>query len=194
LHIFEPRYRQMTEDALTDDHLVTIVQIRPTPKGSPETEPVPIMEVGCLGRIIQHERLPDGRFHFLLLGCKRVRLGTELPRTRLYRIAEATLLDDQEPDHSLESQRQGLTNAFLQVVARYHRLDPDLSQILESTIPLGVFSDIIAHALNLPPSVKQGFLEETRVDRRVAALQVILQSLLAGEKPARAFPPPFSLN
>ena len=32
LHIFEPRYRQMTEDALAGDRLVTMVQIRPAPR------------------------------------------------------------------------------------------------------------------------------------------------------------------
>src|SRR6516164_9969292 len=67
LHIFEPRYRQMTEDALAGDRLVTMVQIRPSVKGSRWVEPVPIMEVGCLGKIVQHERLADGRFNFLLL-------------------------------------------------------------------------------------------------------------------------------
>ena len=34
LHIFEPRYRQMTEDALAGDQLVTIVQIKPKAPGS----------------------------------------------------------------------------------------------------------------------------------------------------------------
>src|ERR1700722_7371434 len=84
LHIFEPRYRQMTEDALARDKLVTIVQWRapfPTEKGA---EPA-LEEIGCLGRILQHERLPDGRFNFLLLGRKRVRLGREIPGDKLYR-------------------------------------------------------------------------------------------------------------
>ena len=100
LHIFEPRYRQMTEDALAGDRLVTMVQIRPAPKGSPWVEPVPIMEVGCVGKIVQYERLADGRFNFLLLGCKRVRLKREIPGGKLYRIAEAEIMDDEEPDPS----------------------------------------------------------------------------------------------
>ena len=43
--------------------------------------------MACLGRILQHERLPDGRFNFLLLGRKRVRLGREVPSGKLYRTA-----------------------------------------------------------------------------------------------------------
>ena len=103
LHIFEPRYRQMTEDALSGDRLVTMVQIRPAFPGSPWLEPVPIMDVGCVGKIVQYERLPDGRFNFLLLGCKRVRLKREIPSDKLYRIAEAEIMEDQEPDESFES-------------------------------------------------------------------------------------------
>ena len=41
LHIFEPRYRQMTEDALAGDQFITMVQIRPAAEGSPWAEPVP---------------------------------------------------------------------------------------------------------------------------------------------------------
>src|SRR6516225_204839 len=78
LHIFEPRYRQMTEDALATDRLVTIVQWRAPYPTEPDTLPE-LEEIGCLGRILQHERLADGRFNFLLLGRKRVRLGRELP-------------------------------------------------------------------------------------------------------------------
>src|SRR5262245_54889837 len=115
LHIFEPRYRQMTEDALASDLLVTMVQIAPAPPGVAWPEPVPIMDIGCLGKIVRHERLEDGRFNFLLLGCKRVRLGREVPSVKLYRIAEAELLDDEEPEPPVESRRRELIGMFREV-------------------------------------------------------------------------------
>ena len=194
LHIFEPRYRQMTEDALGGEGLVTIVQIRPESEGSKWTEPVPIMDVGCLGKIVRHERLPDGRFHLLLLGCKRVRLTREVPSVKLYRIAEATILEDQESGLAVESCRHELIPLFLQVFERTHRLDPELSSLLNSGVPLGVLSDIIAHALHLPWSIKQDLLGETGVDRRVAMLCSLLKTLLAESEPSRGYLPPFSLN
>jgi len=198
LHIFEPRYRQLTEDSLATDRLVTMVQVAPPPKGSPWAEPVPIMGVGCLGRIVQHERLPDGRFNFLLLGCKRVRLVREHPSVKLYRIAEAEILDDQESDQPLEPRRKQLLDLFCKVFEKRHRLDDDLAKRLNSPIPLGVLSDIIAHALGLPPGIKQELLSETRVDRRVETLRVLLQTIIdtisAEEKLSRSFPPPFSVN
>jgi uncharacterized protein len=198
LHIFEPRYRQLTEDALATDRFVTMVQVPPPPNGSFWPEPVPIMGVGCLGRIVQHERLADGRFNFLLLGCKRVRLVKEQSSTKLYRIAEAEILDDQESDQPQEPRRQQLVDLFRTVFEKRYRLDDDLAKRLNSAISLGVLSDIIAHALGLPPGIKQELLSETKVERRVENLLVLLRtiidSIIQEDQSSRSFPPPFSLN
>lgn len=194
LHIFEPRYRQLTEDALATDRLVTMVQVAPSPHGSPWPEPVPIMDVGCLGQIVQHERLADGRFNFLLRGRKRVRLVREQPSAKLYRVSEAEILDDQESDQPPEPRREQLLKLFRTVFEKSHRLDADVVKRLNSAISLGVLSDIIAHALGLPPAIKQKLLSETKVDRRVETLLVMLQSIIAERTPSRSFPPPFSLN
>jgi Lon protease-like protein len=198
LHIFEPRYRQLTEDALATDRLVTMVQVAPAPKGSSWPEPVPIVEVGCLGRIVQHERLPDGRFNFLLLGCKRVRLVREHSSEKLYRIAEAEILEDRHSDQPTEPRRQQLLDLFRAIFEKRHRLDEDLAKRLISANSLGVLSDIIAHAIGLPPGIKQELLAETMVDRRVETLLMILRTIMDAiipdEPSSRSFPPPFSLN
>lgn len=194
LHIFEPRYRQMTGDALEGDQFVTIVQAHPADKDQPWVEPVPIAPVACIGRIVQHERLPDGRFNMLLLGCKRVRLVREIPSPRLYRLAEAELIDDQADADPGELHRAELVALFCQVLEAGHRLDPELARLLRSDVALGILSDIIAHALELPASVKQSLLEEPRVDRRVALLISLLRSLVEDAPPGHRFPRPFSLN
>jgi Lon protease-like protein len=197
LHIFEPRYRQMTEDALAGDKLVTIVQWRapfPTRQG---VEPA-LEEIGCLGRILQHERLPDGRFHFLLLGRKRVRLGRELPMDRLYRLAEAEILEDENTELPQEPCIEEITRLFRQVFERQGTFDRDMSDLLESKMPLGTLTDLIAFALGLPPAIKQQLLVETRVDRRGQFLVQLLQQVVARESRrgdgSAAFPPPFSAN
>ena len=201
LHIFEPRYRQMTEDALADDKLVTIVQLHPSRVGTTGTigDP-PIETIGCLGQIIQHERLPDGRFNFLLLGRKRVRLRRELPGDKLYRIAEAELLEDDCDSEPEEPRRGGLTRLFRQAFSQRGKLeiDPDLAHLLETTVPLGVLTDIVAHALGLPPELKQELLAETNVARRADTLLEVLAQALEGSPEGspgwRSFPPPFSPN
>src|SRR4051812_1397494 len=132
LHIFEPRYRQMTEDALADDRLVTIVQLRGTsPSDAPTLGTPPIETVACLGRILQHERLPDGRFNFLLLGRRRVRLTREIPTGKLYRTAEAEIMEDVDDD-SEGAVRVELTDLFRRAFERQRKLDPDIASLLET--------------------------------------------------------------
>jgi Lon protease-like protein len=194
LHIFEPRYRQLTEDALDSDGLVTIVQACPTGQDSPWIEPVPIKEVACVGRIIQHDRLPDGRFNLLLVGCRRVRMIQEVASPTLYRVAEGTLLEDEPVEDLRHERRRELIELFLEILQTSHRIDPDLSRLLHSNLSLGILSDIIAHALELPASIKQELLEETRVACRVGSLISLLRDIVGRVSQGRRFPPPFSLN
>ncbi len=194
LHIFEPRYRQMTRDALDGDQLVTMVQIRPAPGDSPWTEPVPIMDVACVGKIVRHEIMPDGRFNILLVGCKRVRLVREIPSEKLYRIADARILDDIASHAPSEPRRTRLLELFRSVYEKRRPLDEDLASVLHSPLSLGALSDILAHALGLPPAVKQSFLAEPSVDQRVAMLTALLEKLHPGNSGGRLYPPPFSAN
>jgi Lon protease-like protein len=194
LHIFEPRYRQMTEDALASDRLVTMVQIRPATEATPWPEPVPIMEVGCVGKIVQYQRLDDGCFNFLLLGCKRVRLVREIPSSKLYRIAEAEIMEDEEPAEALDRARQELIQLFRVAFGKRHPLNKDLRSLLAAAVPLGVLSDIITHALGLPSAAKQELLAEPRVDHRVQTLRLLLRQIADRGELSRVFPPEFSAN
>src|SRR5262249_61215492 len=78
LHIFEPRYRQMTADALAGDRLIAMALLRPGWEKDYEGRP-PIYSVICVGRIVAEKRLPDGRFNILLRGVSRARVRRELP-------------------------------------------------------------------------------------------------------------------
>ena len=195
LHIFEPRYRQMTADALEDgDKLITIVLPRSGPPAPGLGDP-PIEEVACLGRILQHERLPDGRFNFLLLGLKRVRLVRELLSEKLYRLAEADILEDQDEIAPNDPLRNELVAVFRRVVQRGSLHDPTLGDLLDMELPLGIVTDVVAHSLGLAPEVKQALLAETHVARRARTL---LDLIGPGRRPeprdARHFPPRFSDN
>ena len=192
LHIFEPRYRQMTEDALATDRLITIVQVRPSTEWSSPTEP-PLEEFGCLGRIFKHERLPDGRFNFLLVGRKRVQLVRELFSPKLYRTSEIRVIEDIQPEATDEWHRSELIAKFRKLSQGV--LDPDLDALFDTDLPLGVLTDIVAQALSLTPSIKQGLLGEARVARRAEELlRRIAEAPPAANDESSPFPPPFSLN
>ncbi len=72
LHVFEPRYRGMVEDALAGERVIGMVLLKPGWESDYEGAP-PVFPIGCLGRIDHAEPLPDGRFNILLTG--RARFG-----------------------------------------------------------------------------------------------------------------------
>ena len=67
----------------------------------------------------------------LLLGRKRVRLGRELPCGKLYRLAEAEILEDENTELPHDGRVAELTSLFRQVFERHGTLDPDLANLLE---------------------------------------------------------------
>ncbi|MET0376756.1 MAG: LON peptidase substrate-binding domain-containing protein [Rhizorhabdus sp.] len=99
LHIFEPRYRALVEDALARDRRISMIQPRA------EGEPPPLFEVGCIGHIREVERLDDGRFNIILDGINRFRLIRELVVTTPFRQIEADITDfaDAEAPDALPS-------------------------------------------------------------------------------------------
>jgi hypothetical protein len=106
------------------------------------------------------------------------------------------VIEDILPDEPDESSRVELIRAFRGL--HEGRLDPDLDTLFDSELPLGVLTDIMAQALGLPSTVKQGFLSEPRVLRRAVELLGLLREMqdrppLPEDEPT-AFPPPFSLN
>lgn len=205
LHVFEPRYRQMTADALAGDQLIALVALRDdweqTYDDQPEVEPV-----GCLGRITHHELLPDGRYNLRLRGVARVRLVEELPTDKLYRVARAEPLPDVIPAElkQLTALRRKLADA---VLPRFEPSGPahrHLAELFTGEMPLGVLCDMLAYALPLEQELKQTLLGEPHVSLRADLLMHALHlsandadaaPLDAGAADAaRRFPPDFSKN
>jgi len=77
LHIFEPRYRTMTRDALDSTGLIamatTLADDAVDELGRPR-----IAECVCVGYIVRHDRLPDGRYNILLQGLARAKVLEEV--------------------------------------------------------------------------------------------------------------------
>jgi hypothetical protein len=86
LQIFEERYRQMIEDCLDGPGRIVLGTIQAGHEHESAGAP-PVYPLAGLGEIGRHERLPDGRFHILLVGLQRV-IVREVPSDRLYRKVE----------------------------------------------------------------------------------------------------------
>src|ERR1051326_143120 len=93
LHIFEPRYREMTADALKHDRLIGMVLLRPGWQGDYEGRPA-VYPVGCSGVITHAEQLPDGRYNIVLRGLERFRIVEEDDRLSYRRAYVEQMPDD----------------------------------------------------------------------------------------------------
>jgi len=197
LHIFEPRYRQMTEHALAGDRLIAMVLHAGEEEKDALGRPA-IRSMACLGRIVADQRTPDGRYNLLLRGECRLRIDRELVSDNLYRTALGTLLpDDEEYDHpKLRTQILEHVQIWLPGEGPYVQ---QFRSVLHGPLAFAALCDILAFALPLPFDVKQELLEELDLKRR----GMKLADVLAEHKPAeqlpmprekRPFPPEFSVN
>ena len=184
LHIFEPRYRQMTEHALAGDRHIGMVTVLPEHEAGMTGDP-PVYPVGCAGIISEAQRLPDGRFHIVLDGVWRFRIADEPPRPseRLYRVARVERL----PDPYAAAERGQVAELRARVLDLVRRLVVRADRERARDFSPELFRDrddeavvnTLANALALAAPEKQGLLEVAGVLARFERLEGLLTFRLA---------------
>jgi Lon protease-like protein len=180
LHIFEPRYRAMVEDALEANKIFGMIQPYvpqddnrgPGPGG--ENLAPDLYKVGCAGSIDKWEKLPDGRFFVELKGVNRFRLTEELGLQRGYRRVRAEY--HEFPDANLAQGWNCDRHAILEALATYgkaHGMQVKTEQAekfsdLELVNLLGV-------SLPFHPAEKQALLEAPKLEDREEMLVNLLR-------------------
>jgi len=90
LHVFEPRYRRMTEECLGSGGTFGVVLIE---RGSEVGGGDVRFDVGTLAGIVQAARFDDGRYALVAVGVQRIRVLEWMPDDP-YPRAEVEVLDD----------------------------------------------------------------------------------------------------
>ena len=172
LHIFEPRYRAMTEDALSGDRLIGMVLLKPGYEAEYEGRPA-IYPVGCTGLITHAEPLKDGRFNIVLQGLERFRVREE-DDSRAYRVGVVERLGGDTVTASDGPPLRELR----------HRIEHLLTPMVERAggeinVPSSMTDVDVIHALaqylDLAPIEKQALLECATVVARATALADLLE-------------------
>lgn len=196
LHVFEPRYVAMFEEAIQDDRLIALGLLAPGWEQHYEDRPR-LHPTACLCRIATHQRTPQGTYNVLLLGVRRLRLIRELPATKPFREVEAEILEDHEPDDSTGGTAAGLQqqllSSFKRAMPKIPQAYAQLDQLLGSQITLGMLGDIVSYTLDLDLDVKLRLLAECDVFRRVRLLMEAIETR-GSAAVGRVFPPDFSVN
>ncbi len=185
LHIFEPRYVQMTEAALEGERCIGMVTVLPEAIAGMAGDPE-IFPVGCSGVIEQIAKRPGGRYDLVLRGTHRFRVHSEEPTNeeRLYRVAHVeALVDGFDPERdgdTLQAQRVEVIELLEALVRRADpkgraRFDPRrLSGIDDEA-----FVNVMCQIFDGQPAEKQGLLEADEVLERCRRLIAALRFRVA---------------
>jgi hypothetical protein len=185
LHVFEPRYRALTADALAGERRIGMATVRPEALAEMAGDP-PLFAIGCAGLIAEHQSLPDGRYLILLQATARFRVLREAPRPaeRLYRVAEVELLDEAAGDGAVAAAHRAEVLRELRAIVGGERSGGRLDLGRLDTLDDARFACEVAHALRLPGPEKQALLEAaTAAERleRVAQTLAFYRALTSGQ-------------
>lgn len=176
LHIFEERYKQMTADTLAGDRLVAMALLKRGWENNYYAKPA-IEPVVCVGRILSHERLPNGEYNFLLQGQLRARIVREIG-AEPYRQAEVVPLPQARiMEIDLDPQRQRLIELFTESPLGVLSGAKQFRQILAGALPTTEVADLIAFSYLEDAPLKQALLAEANVRQRVEKVVEALESL-----------------
>jgi Lon protease-like protein len=179
LHLFEPRYLQMFDDALkTPERLIGMVQ----PNEVPGREGTGLHTIGCAGRITQFSETEDNRYLITLGGMSRFRVVKEVEGFSPYRKCEVNWdgfdrdLGDTEEDVVFDRE------PFLNKLSKYFTaqgLSADWETLKDADDELLINS--LSMMLDFDPEDKQALLEAPSLStRRETLLTLIEFNLLSG--------------
>ena len=179
LNIFEPRYLNMTADALGAGRMIAMVRPR---HGAPGlvADGVEVYAIGCAGRITSFSETDDGRFAITLRGVCRFRIADELDGVRGYRRVRADYTEfaaDLEEDHSAIADRARLREA-VGAFFRVNGIDVDWKALDGAADEPLVAS--VAMIAPLDPGEQQALLESPDLARRGVLLTALLEMAARG--------------
>jgi ATP-dependent Lon protease len=171
LHIFEPRYRTMLADCLSGDHEFGVIF---RPEGVAERD-LPPGHVGCVARIENSERLPDGRANVLIRGGERFALDRFLDSPMPYNVGETSpYVDMAEPIAALVPIADRVRVLFARVgtAARALADDPDALPPLPDDPTMLAYA--IAALIDMDPPSRQRLLASRSAGDRLRQIESLL--------------------
>ena len=184
LHIFEPRYRNMIEDALGNARMLGMIQPRAA-HAHPIPDDVAVFDTGCAGRIISFAETEDGRFVITLKGVCRFRIAEELPLYRGFR----RVIPDFGPFRSdlQPASEEGIDRPRLLSAARAFLLMKSIACDWQAAEAASAQALVTSLAMSCPfePGEKQALLESNSLtDRCQLLISLFEMAMLASDAPA----------
>ena len=146
LNIFEKRYIEMVDYALSKERCIGMIQSDKKNK---------LYNVGCVGKIHSFSETADGRYLVSLQGTNCFKVKKELGKKYKFRLIEAEILDFDEDKKYINEKQKGTLlekyNQYIKVKKINLNLEEiqniDFSQIIKFIAMISPFSDIEKQAL-----------------------------------------------
>lgn len=191
VHIFEERYVQMIEDVLDGAGQIAMAVFegdawKQQYHGSP-----PVRPAVCVSQIVQHSRLPDGRYNVLLQGVCRARIIEEVPPSmeldeggptkppRLYRevMLEPTDIGEADEDE-LAVHRERLAGMLeTDPLTDLKDVEAVVQHVRDSDIPVSAILELVTLTFVTDPEVRYRLLAARDAEQRAEILEEEMESL-----------------
>lgn len=179
LHIFEPRYRRLVEDALDADAPIAVAMIAANGRSDPHGRPY-LHPVAGAGAIISSQRLAGGRFNILVRGVGRVRILDDLDVSTPYRRIRAASLPDQIADmRKADVLLKTIQNCLFSVRTNNSEVVEFLLEAFTVADSHGAAADMLAAVVFGDSLARQRALSEPDVCCRLEAILERLVDLVA---------------
>jgi Lon protease-like protein len=176
LHIFEPRYLAMLDDALkTQTRLIGMIQPHATPSGER------LHHIGCAGRVTQFSETEDGRYMITLSGISRFRVTDEIEGFTPYRRCRVTWDGFERDRDGAEKDGAFDRRSFMGLLERFfasQELSVDWPTLRDAEDELLINS--LSMLLDLGCEDKQALLEAPSLQTRRETLVTLIEYALRG--------------
>lgn len=170
LNIFEPRYLNMVDDAMSGARIIGMIQ----PREGRNPERPDLYSVGCAARVTSYAETDDGRYLITLTGVCRFRVAEELDLRTPYRQVAADYEPfglDLGPPLPVDPFDRNALLETLEIYLRTMGLTADWNSIRDA--PGEALVNALCAMCPFDPAEKQGLLEAETLGERADVLKTL---------------------
>ena len=174
------------QEVMKSDKSIVLVTQKNSEVDDPESKD--LYQYGCLSKILQLLKLPDGTVKVLVEGEKRIKILKYKEDSAKYLICEVEIVEDQNLSNDLDQMAMGLVKKFERLQVLNKKDFNEGSNNLKNSNNASQISNIISSNLNIQIFEKQELLEITDLKKRLEKIHSIIEketSVLTVEKKIR---------
>jgi Lon protease-like protein len=175
LHIFEERYKLLINQCIEKSEVFGLVLLREDADHEGEDT---IHRVGVTARVVQVDRLADGRMNILSAGESRFRILEFTGRTPYWTAAVELFEDDPESGDALEQASDDVRRLYNQATQLTSQLKEAEAPELDLPADPVALSFMVSYILDINAARKQELLETSSTTNRLISLSIDLGTAL----------------